>query len=187
MEKMALLPSFIKFEDLKRKWKRLNRLFLFVTTCMYTENRSKTITCQHIDENAFLAPYFWNEPHWIDREGTMHCSLKGLPSTETAALSTPVLKNCLKFVAQQNQDACMPHICFAVLLDSRLDFKSRTTIRIGTTINLSSFFQQHLYFESIFDASQVTYEKSITAYTFGHSTSVVFSTVRGKTKLIDKY
>ena len=110
----------------------------------------------------------------------MHYSLKGLPSTETAALSTLVLKNCLKFVAQQNQDACMPHICFAVLLDSRLDFKSRTTIRIGTTINLISFFQQHHYFESIFDASQVTYEKSIAAYTFQHSTSVIFSIVRGK-------
>ena len=42
-----------------------------------------------------------------------------LNSFETKILLAlePTLNNGLKFVAQQNQDACMPHICFVMLLD----------------------------------------------------------------------
>jgi len=102
-------------------------------------------------------------------EGTMPHSLKGLPSTEIEILPTllPRLKNGLRLIAQQNQDACMPHICFVMVLDSRLDFRSRTIIRIGAIIKLISLFlQQHHYIEGIFNASQVNYEESITMYTF---------------------
>ena len=61
-------------------------------------------------------------------------------------------------------------------------------IRIEAMINLISLFlQQHHYFDGISNASQVNYAKSITTYTFRHSTSVIFSTVRGKTNLIAKY
>ena len=56
-------------------------------------------------------------------EGTMPYSLKGLPSTETEFLTTliPRLKNeKLKFVVQQSQDTCIPHIFIVVFLNSRL-------------------------------------------------------------------
>ena len=120
----------------------------------------------------------------------MPFSLIGLPSTVIEILPAlePRLKNGWKVVTQQNQDACVPHICFVMLQDSRLDFRSRTTIRVEVMINLIFLFLQlHHYFEGIFDASLVDYEKSITTYIFRHFTSVIFSTVRGKTKLMVKY
>ena len=55
-------------------------------------------------------------------DGTMPYSLNGSPSIATEILTTlaPRLKNGLKFVAQQNQDTCMPHICVVMLQDFRL-------------------------------------------------------------------
>ena len=169
----------------------MNRFFLFVTTCMYTESRSKTITYPYIDENAFITSYFWHGLHWMHSEEQCpiprrccHLQKEILPTL------VPRLKNGLKLVAQQNQDACIPHICFVMLLDSRLDFRSRTTIRIGPMINLIAlYFQQHYCCPTttLCDASQVNYEKSITTYRFQHSASVISSTVRGKTKLMVKH
>ena len=118
----------------------------------------------------FLPTYFWHGLHWRYPERTMPHSLKGLPSAETEIHPTlvPKLKNGLKLVGQQNQDACMKQICFVMLLDSKLDFRSRTS-RIGPMINLISILlQQHHYFKGIFDASQVNCEESITTYTFRH-------------------
>ena len=55
-------------------------------------------------------------------EGAIPYSLKGLPSTGSEILATlvPRLKISFKFVAQQNQDTCMPQICVVILQDSRL-------------------------------------------------------------------
>ena len=167
----------------------MNRCFLFVTTCMYTESRSKKSPTLTSMKMYFL-------PH-ISGMGCIECTQKEqcpIPrrcchlQKEILPTLVPRLKNGLKLVAQQNQDACIPHICFVMRLDSRLDFRSRTTIRIGPMINLIALYcQQHYYFEGIFDASQVNYEKSITTYRFQHSASVISSTVRGKTKLMVKH
>ena len=103
-----------KFDDLERERKRLNQFFLFVTTCMYTDDRSKTIPCQYIEEKEFPTPFFWHGLHRTHLKGTMPYSLKRSPSTETEILTilVPRLKNGLKFVAQQNHDIFVS-FCFA--------------------------------------------------------------------------
>ena len=59
MEKLAFfyLASW-KFEDLKRKRKRIVQHFLFVTTCMYTDDRSKQSLTSTSKKRHFL-PHIW--------------------------------------------------------------------------------------------------------------------------------